>query len=276
MKPCKNVLLLRKAEVFQVFLNNFQATLVNLKKFILCKFREKFFEYRKLSKFPFFVFNMNSLPLRILLVEDDELFRLGLQMKLQQEGSIQVVAEAGDGETAVKLATQYELDVVLLDIGLPRIGGIEACRQIKQKRPNLSILVLTSRSDKLLINQLLEIGVQGYCLKGVGVEMLLLALRSVAGGASWWDQTATAEIYTLAHTKTTPEPTSRLTPREQEILKLITAGKTTQEIATAFFITPGTVRVHIHAILQKLEVRDRTQAALIALQQGLIVNESIS
>lgn len=218
---------------------------------------------------------MTPSPLRILLVEDDELFRLGLQVKLQQDTAISVVAEAEDGETAVRLVNQYPLDAVLLDIGLPRISGIEACRQIKQKCPGLPILVLTSRSDKALINQLIEIGVQGYCLKGVAAETLVLALRSVVAGASWWDQTATAEIRVLA-SQPKAEPVSPLTPREQEILQLITAGKTTQEIAEAFYITPGTVRVHIHSVLQKLEARDRTQAVLLALQKGLITNKSIT
>lgn len=215
---------------------------------------------------------MNAEPLKILLVEDDELFRLGLQMKLQQEADVAIVAEAGDGETAVRMVSQHKLDVVLLDIGLPRISGIEACRQIKQKQPQLPILVLTSRSDKASINQLLEVGVQGYCLKGISAEKLVLALRSVVAGASWWDQTATQEIHALV-AQTAHEPVSLLTPREQEILQLITAGKTTQEIANTFYITPGTVRVHIHAILQKLDVRDRTQAALLALQKGLIRQE---
>lgn len=209
--------------------------------------------------------------MRILLVEDDELFRLGLQLKLQEAG-ITVVAEAGDGETAIALVKQCELDVVLLDIGLPRIGGVEACRQIRQKCPDLPILVLTSRSDKALIKQLITVGVKGYCLKGVDLETLVLALRSVQSGASWWDSTATAEIHALA-TTLPPGLSSPLTPREQEVLQLITIGKTTQEIAEAFYITPGTVRVHIHAILQKLEVRDRTQAALLALQKGLISQE---
>jgi two-component system NarL family response regulator len=216
---------------------------------------------------------MNPAPLRILLVEDDELFRLGLQVKLQQAAEIGVVAEAGDGETAVRMVSQYPLDAVLLDIGLPRLSGIEACRQIKQKCPGLPILVLTSRSDKTLIQQLIEVGVQGYCLKGIAAEMLVLALRSVVAGASWWDQTATTEIRGLA-SQPKAEPASPLTPREQEILQLITTGKTTQEIAEAFHITPGTVRVHIHAVLQKLEARDRTQAVLLALQKGLITNKS--
>lgn len=216
---------------------------------------------------------MTAEPLKILLVEDDELFRLGLQMKLQQEADVAIIAEAGDGETAVRMVSQHKLDAVLLDIGLPRISGLEACRQIKQKQPQLPILVLTSRSDKALINQLLEAGVQGYCLKGISAEKLVLALRSVVAGASWWDQTATQEIHALANAQAGHEPASLLTPREQEILQLITAGKTTQEIANTFYITPGTVRVHIHAILQKLDVRDRTQAALLALQKGLIRHE---
>lgn len=208
--------------------------------------------------------------MRVLLVEDDELFRLGLQAKLQKELGIQTVLEAGDGETAIRLANPDSVDIVLLDVGLPRIGGLEACRQIKASFPALPILVLTSRSDTPLINQLIEVGVQGYCLKGVTAEILMLALRSVAAGASWWDPTATAAIHSLAHNQSQAEPTSPLTPREQEILQLITVGKTTQEIAETFYITPGTVRVHVHAILQKLAVRDRTQAALIALERGLI------
>ncbi|MEP1079590.1 response regulator transcription factor [Leptolyngbya sp. PL-A3] len=214
---------------------------------------------------------MSPSELRILLVEDDELFRLGLQVKLQQDPNILEVVEAGDGESAISMVSQRPLDIVLLDIGLPRIGGVEACRQIKQKRPDLPILVLTSRSDKALINQLIEIGVQGYCLKGVAFETLVLALRSVTAGASWWDQTATAEIWGLASQPKTAT-FSPLTPREQEILQLITTGKSTQEIADAFYIAPGTVRVHIHAVLQKLEARDRTQAVLLALQKGLIKN----
>lgn len=216
---------------------------------------------------------MDAPRLRVLLVEDDELFRLGLRMKLQQESDIEAVVEAGDGETAINVE-QHEFDIVLLDIGLPRIGGVEVCRQAKQKAPQLPILVLTSRADSELINQLIEIGVRGYFLKGGAPETLVLALRSVIAGASWWDHTATLEIQSIAQSKRAPE--FLLTPREKQILQLITAGKTTQEIAEAFYIAPGTVRVHIHAILQKLDVRDRTQAALLALQKGLITSPSKS
>ncbi|MBD2744283.1 response regulator transcription factor [Coleofasciculus sp. FACHB-1120] len=217
--------------------------------------------------------------LRILLVEDDELFRLGLRMRLQQAG-LEVVGEAVDGETAVELTNCYLPDVVLLDVGLPGLGGVEACRQIKQQHPELPILVLTSHSQKSLIERLIAAGAQGYCLKGIEAEVLILALRSVATGASWWDQAVTAEIravfgdiptLTSSNSSKISVPLANLlTSREQEILALIAAGKTNQEIAELLHIALGTVRVHVHAILQKLEVRDRTQAAILAIQRGLV------
>lgn len=219
---------------------------------------------------------MLPVPLKILLVEDDELFRLGLQMRLQQEAGFEIIAEAEDGETAVESVKHHPIDVVVLDVGLPRIGGIEACRQIKQQCPGLPVLVLTSRTQHALIARLIEAGVQGYCLKGVAAETLILAIRPVAAGASWWDASATVEIQAAIGNRSTAvaddadDPVSSLTRREQEILVLIALGKTNQEIATTLYITPGTVRVHVHAILSKLGVHDRTQAAQMAVQRKLI------
>ncbi|MBU7581984.1 MAG: response regulator transcription factor [Nostoc sp. TH1S01] len=218
---------------------------------------------------------MSSHPIKILLVEDDELFRLGLQVRLQQEPGLEIIAETEDGETAIELVKEHPLDIVLLDVGLPGIGGIETCRQIKQQNPALPILILTSHSQKPLISRLIEAGAQGYCLKGIAAEKLVLALRSVAAGASWWDETATKEIRSSfvsqpPQLENISKIANPLTGREQEILSLLAAGKTNQEIATALYIAPGTVRVHIHAILQKLEASDRTQAVMIALQKGLI------
>lgn len=215
--------------------------------------------------------------LRLLLVEDDELFRLGLEVKLQQESGIEIVAEAEDGETAVEMVQRHALDLVLLDVGLPGIGGLEACRQIKQQNPQLPVLVLTSHSQKSLIARLIAAGAAGYCLKGIAAETLILAIRSVAAGASWWDRTATTEIRTtfdrnsdMSEAIATPADILPLTQREQEILALIAAGKSNQEIATTLYITPGTVRVHVHTIIQKLGVRDRTQAAVLAIQNKWI------
>jgi two-component system NarL family response regulator len=217
---------------------------------------------------------MVSDRIRILLVEDDELFRLGLQVRLQQEPGLDIIAEAADGETAVELTHRHSLDLVLLDIGLPRMGGIEACRQIVQQHPNLPILALTSHSQHSLIARLIEVGAQGYCLKGVAAPTLILAIRSVAAGASWWDSTATREIRTaMSNNITEPEKTESLpslTRREQEILALIAGGKSDREIAEVLYIAPGTVRVHIHAILQKLNVQSRDRAVAIAQQKNLI------
>jgi two-component system NarL family response regulator len=219
--------------------------------------------------------------LKILLVEDDELFRLGLQVRLQQEMKMAVLAEANDGETAIDLAKQQTFDLVLLDIGLPGLGGLETCRQLKLSHPNLPILVLTSRNERSLISRLVTVGAQGYCLKGVAAETLILAMRSVIAGASWWDANATAEIHHTFQNRSS-EPNSdnsddnssgnsssskidTLTRREKEILSLMSEHKTNQEIAEILYISSGTVRVHIHTILHKLGVSDRKQAIAYGL-----------
>jgi two-component system NarL family response regulator len=209
--------------------------------------------------------------LKILLVEDDELFRLGLQVRLQQETKIAGLVEASDGETAIDLAKAQTFDLVLLDIGLPGLGGLETCRQLKLNHPNLPILVLTSRNERSLISRLVTVGAQGYCLKGVAAETLILAMRSVISGASWWDASATAEIQhtfqiqssDIALDNLSSSKINTLTKREKEILNLMSEQKTNQEIAEVLYISSGTVRVHIHTILHKLGVSDRKQAIAI-------------
>jgi two-component system NarL family response regulator len=213
---------------------------------------------------------MTANPLKILLVEDDELFRLGLMVRLQMEAGIEIVAEAGDGETAVELVNRHPLDLVLLDLGLPRMSGLEACQQIHQRYPNLPILILTSREEKSLIPRSIDAGARGYCLKGIVAETLVLAIRSVVAGASWWDAMATDEIRSALSHVPQFEAHPSLTGREREILTLMAEGKSSQEIAEKLYIAPGTVRVHIHAILQKLGTSDRQQAILLAQKHNLL------
>ena len=213
--------------------------------------------------------------MRILLVEDDELFRLGLSTRLQREPLLELVDEAADGESALELTNQKLFDIVLLDVGLPGIGGVETCRQVKQQHPDLPVLILTSHSQQTLIERLVKAGASGFCLKGIEAETLILALRSVAAGASWWDSRSTQDIRTTFMAKPAPpaevnKTTTPLTQREQEILALLAVGRSNPEIAQELHITTGTVRVHVHAILQKLEVRDRTQAAIFALKHSLV------
>ncbi|WP_199302713.1 response regulator transcription factor [Oscillatoria sp. FACHB-1406] len=213
--------------------------------------------------------------MKILVVEDDELFRLGLRVRLEREPGLEVVAEAEDGETALEIVKSRALDIVILDIGLPGLGGAEACRQIRQLCPDLPILVLTSQTQKASIDRLIQAGARGYCLKGAPSQTLILALQSVAAGASWWDAAATMEIRAAFEGYGSENENSErshpvLTGREQEILALIIDGKTDREISQILYIAPGTVRVHVRAILKKLDARDRTQAAVIALQKNLI------
>lgn len=164
--------------------------------------------------------------------------------------------------------------MIIVNLWIPSSRAIWQGNRRTTNRSSVDLVELIEQVTATLND--LALSYQVSLHKGADIEMLVLALRSVQRGASWWDSTATAEIYALAATKNATESTSPLTPREQEILQLITAGKTTQEIAEAFHITPGTVRVHIHAILQKLEVRDRTQAALLALRKGLVSHNTLN
>jgi two-component system, NarL family, response regulator len=216
--------------------------------------------------------------IRILLVEDDELFRLGLSTRLARETELKIVAEAVDGETAIEIVkTDLAIDIVILDIGLPGIDGLEACQQMRLARPDLRILVLTSNYQPQSIEELIAANVNGYCLKGMVADSIILAIRSIVAGASWWDHAASNEIFSAFRVNDRQLPpmikteiTTVLTNREQEILALVSMGKSNQEIANTLFIAAGTVRVHVHAILSKLCVRDRTQAAILAIRNGLV------
>jgi two-component system, NarL family, response regulator len=214
--------------------------------------------------------------LKLLLVEDDELFRLGLATCLRQEPKIELVLEAADGETAIDLVKHQDIDVAILDLILPGLNGLETCQQLQQLHPDLPVLVLTSHPDKDIIFKLIEAGAKGYCSKGIDAEKLILAIRSISSGATWWDPNASERISTaLSQVDRSPRSALlgaefQLTKRELEVLALIAEGRTNQQIANLLFITAGTVRVHVHAILHKLNVSDRTQAAILALQRQLI------
>jgi two-component system, NarL family, response regulator len=217
--------------------------------------------------------------IRILLVEDDELFRLGLSTRLVREQDLKIVAEAEDGETAIEFVkTNIQIDLAILDIALPGIDGLETCQQMRLHRPDLRILVLTCNTQPESIEELIAAHINGYCVKGLAANSIVLAIRSIMAGASWWDNTASNEIFSAFQDPSSlqqvltiePSATVLLTKREQEILALVSMGKSNQEIASALYIAAGTVRVHVHAILNKLSVRDRTQAAILAIQNGLV------
>jgi two-component system NarL family response regulator len=213
--------------------------------------------------------------IKVLLVEDDEVFRLGLTVSLKQSKSIHLVGTAADGEAAIVQAEKLCPDLILMDIGLPVLNGIQATLTIKTHHPQIKILVLTSHSDPKLVEQIMGAGADGFCLKGVSTERLLGVIQEVYQGAFWVDEAVAAQIKKFFQgtsalgkpVELSAQALKLLTDREQEVLALIADGKKNLEIADVLCISPGTVRVHVHSILSKLNVRDRTQAALLATQK---------
>jgi two-component system, NarL family, response regulator len=202
--------------------------------------------------------------MQALVVEDDELFRLGLEVTLQGFAEIGAVTAVGDGEQALDLLRQQRFDVVLLDLGLPGLGGMETCRRISAEQPQLPVLVITSQEDPAWCRRMVRAGARGYVHKGVAAADLQLAIQTVLRGASWWDAEATTALRELGADGAEGEAASLalLTPREREVLDGMGRGWSNQQIADALGISRGTVRVHGHSIMQKLEVSNRTQAVL--------------
>lgn len=224
-----------------------------------------------------------------LVVEDDELFRLGLEITLAGFDRIEGVLTASDGEQALELLRRQAVEVVLLDLGLPGLGGLETCRRIATEYPELPVLVITSQEDPAACRRLLLAGARGYVRKGVSAHDLQLAIETLLQGASWWDAQATAALRGLGHSAGSTEVASGetqdevsgsrtskdipglnlLTPRELEVLEAMAQGWSNQQIAENFGISLGTVRVHGHGIMQKLGVANRTQAVLRLLDQRI-------
>lgn len=209
--------------------------------------------------------------MKVLVVEDDELFRLGLEVTLGSFAGITAVTAVADGEQALDLLRRQPFDVVLLDLGLPGLGGLETCRRLTADHPGLPVLVVTSQDDPAWCLRMVRAGARGYVRKGVAASDLQLAIQTVLRGASWWDAEATAALRDLGGSggaqPQEPPPSDDnglglLTPREREVLEAMARGWSNRVIAAELGISLGTVRVHGHAIMQKLEVANRTQAVL--------------
>ena len=213
--------------------------------------------------------------IRIYLVEDQELFRYGLKESLLSSANvgIEVVGEAGDGETAVAEANSFNPDVVLMDIGLPGISGIEATKRLRLENPLLRVLILTSHEHEDEVFAALAAGANGYCIKDSPGDRLELAISAVASGAAWLDPRI-AKIFLGAFgakNGTTPvEAESPLSQRETEVLRLMGDGLSNKEIADKLVISVSTVRTHVEHILEKLSVSGRTEAAVKAMREGWI------
>lgn len=194
----------------------------------------------------------------VLVVDDHPLFRAGLEALLSTVPDIDVVGSVGDGEAAVRLAGGLRPDVVLMDLNLPGTPGLEATRRIVAARPGSAVLVLTMVDDDDSVMAALQVGARGYVLKGAAQEDVLAAIRAVAGGGAVFGAGAADRVLRGGRNRYVPD----LTEREAQVLALIADGRSNPEIAVALGVSVKTVQNHVSHVLTKMQVRDRTQAAL--------------
>jgi DNA-binding NarL/FixJ family response regulator len=219
--------------------------------------------------------------IRVLLADDQDIIRTGLTIILNHQADIEVVGQAADGAEAVALAQQLQPDVILMDIKMPRLNGIQATRQIMAALPKTQIIILTTYDTDDWVFDGIRAGAIGYLLKDASGDNLAEAVRGALRGESQMDPTVARKVlrefqHVTSVSKAAPpltreeEPLEKLTDREEEILKLLAAGLSNKEIAQQLSLSEGTVKNHISAILAKLHANDRTQAVLTALKRGLV------
>jgi len=212
--------------------------------------------------------------IRILLADDHAVVRQGTRELLAREADLEVVAEAGDGEEAVRLALVHAPDVAVMDIAMPKLNGIEATRQIKATNPRISVLALSAYDDDQYIFALLEAGAAGYLLKNVSADELVKAIRAVAAGEAVLHPAIARRVVNRFAPSAGAQPAAdaldQLTEREVEVLKLAARGLKNQEIAHELSLSVRTVQTHLSNIFSKMAVGSRTEAVLEALRRGWI------
>ncbi|MBX9722503.1 MAG: response regulator transcription factor [Candidatus Obscuribacterales bacterium] len=215
--------------------------------------------------------------IQIYIVEDQEILRSGISIALSRIEGFNVIGSASDGLTALHQIPDLRPDVVLMDISLPQMSGIEVTAILKQRNPELRVIILSSHEDELNVYSAFNAGASGYCLKDVPGENLQLAIRSVAKGATWVDDRVAAKILQcvdeqmkrISEKSKAPEKVA-LSQREIEVIRHIADGLKNREIADRLKISISTVRSHINNMAEKLSVNTRTQIALRAQREGLV------
>ncbi len=210
---------------------------------------------------------------RVVLVDDQPLFRDGLRTVLSQNAGIHVVAEAGDGEEALKVCAVCRPNVALMDLQMPRMNGVEATRRLAVTLPDVKVVVLTTFEEDEWVFDALRAGAVGYLLKDATGSRLIEAVTAAARGESFLQPSVASKVIHAWSRLRNGAPASKpspLTEREQEVLTLLVRGSSNKQIAAALFVAEGTVKNHVTAILLKLEVTDRTQAAVKAIERGWV------
>ena len=220
--------------------------------------------------------------IKVLLVEDHVLTRMGLSMLLSNTEEITLLAEASDGAEGIKKAREYSPDVILMDIGLPNIDGIEATQRIKDFNPNIKVLMLTTRDGENDVFEAFKAGADGYILKGATPEQTIMAIKAVYEGVGWIDPSIAKLVFSNLQkpsSQIVSEPVAGkagrnniygLTERELDVLELMVEGLTNPQIADKLVIARSTAKAHVHSILQKLCTTSRTQATVMAINERLV------
>ncbi|MCD6639907.1 MAG: response regulator transcription factor [Nocardioides sp.] len=213
-------------------------------------------------------------PIRVIVVDDHELFRRGLIMLLGEDADIEVVGEAADGEAAIDMAASTAPDVVLLDVRMPRRTGVEACRAIKEAVPAAKIIMLTVSDEEADLYESVKNGASGYLLKDSSIEEVAQAIRVVNEGQSLISPSMAVklldEFKQMSKPEREPGPGLRLTDRELEVLRLVAKGMNNREVAKELFISENTVKNHVRNILEKLQLHSRMEAVMYAMREKLL------
>ena len=212
------------------------------------------------------------MTIRVLVVDDQSMVRAGFRLLLADEPDIEVVAEAGNGREAVTYAARVHPDVILMDIRMPELDGLEATRRILATDTTARVLILTTFDLDEYVYEALRAGASGFVLKDDPPEQLLAAVRTIAAGEALLSPAVTRRVirhFTRLNTQQPPPGVSMLTTRELQVFELITRGLSNAEIGRELFISDTTVKTHVTRLLQKLDLRDRVQAIVLAYQTGL-------
>lgn len=215
-------------------------------------------------------------PIKVLIADDHMLVREGIIKILTLEEDLEITGEAGDGQQAVAIALERDIDIALLDVNMPVMDGIEACRKIKKIKPRVGVIALTIHDQEEYLFEFIRAGASAYLLKDVSPGQLVETIRGVANGNSYIPPKLMTSVFQEINrmsVKLDPSPKtddSQLTPREIEVLQLVARGSSNRAIAKNLFISEKTVKNHLYRIFQKLNVEDRTQAALYALKNKIV------
>jgi DNA-binding NarL/FixJ family response regulator len=213
-------------------------------------------------------------PIRLLIADDDDLMRAGLKAVLSSDDGVEVVAEAADGRAAVEQAIAFSPDVVLMDVRMPGLDGIEATRELLELSPDVRVVILTTFEQDDYVFGALHAGASGFLLKRTRPEELISAIHTVAEGDSLLSPAVTRRVIEEVARRPVPEGAAarrleQLTSREREVLALVARGLSNLEIAAELFVEESTVKTHVKRILRKLQARDRVQAVIFAYETGL-------